>query len=58
MTGCKALLRNFLAKRNGFVSFGNNSKGYVQGSGDVSNGKITFNNVNLIENLKFNLLSV
>ena len=42
----------------GDISFGNNSKGKVLGSGVVLAGKLKFDNVNWIDNLKFNLLSV
>ena len=40
MTGCKALLKDFLAHGGGDISFGNNSKGKVLGSGDCSGWKI------------------
>ena len=42
----------------GDISFSNNSKGKVLGSGSVLAGKLKFENVNLIDNLKFNLQSV
>ena len=58
MTGCRALLLDFLAHGGGDISFGNDSKGKVLGSGTVQAGKLKFENVNLIDNLKFNLLSV
>ena len=58
MTGCKALLKNFKPQQEGSVSFGNNAKGYVLGNGTVSSGRIQFDKVNLVDNLKFNLLSV
>ena len=58
MTGNKALLKNYSTHMGGFVSFGNNEKGKVMGSGTVSNGKIQFQEVNHVDNLKFNLLSV
>ena len=40
------------------MSFGNNAKGYVLGHGTVSSGRVQFDKVNLVENLKYNLLSV
>ena len=58
MTGCKALLKDFKIHGGGDISFGNNSKGKVLGSGTVQSGNVKFENVNLIDNLKFNLLSV
>ena len=58
MTGCKALLNNYQLKRRGFVSFGNDAKGYILGSGSVTNGKIQFDGVNHVDQLKYNLLSV
>jgi hypothetical protein len=44
--------------QRGAVSFGNNAKGNILGSGNVNAGKLNFDNVNLVDNLKFNLLSV
>ena len=58
MTGCKALLKDFKIHGGGDISFGNNSKAKVLGSGTVQSGNVKFENVNLIDNLKFNLLSV
>ncbi|KAJ0632046.1 putative RNA-directed DNA polymerase [Helianthus annuus] len=58
MTGRKALLKDFKIHGGGDISFGNNSKGKVLGSGTVQSGNVKFENVNLIDNLKFNLLSV
>ena len=58
MTGCKNLINNFKFQREGSVSFGNNAKGYVLGHGTVSSGRVQFDKVNLVENLKYNLLSV
>uniref|UniRef100_A0A251VDU9 Retrovirus-related Pol polyprotein from transposon TNT 1-94-like beta-barrel domain-containing protein n=2 Tax=Helianthus annuus TaxID=4232 RepID=A0A251VDU9_HELAN len=58
MTGCRALLKDFKNHGWGDISFGNNSKGKVLGSGIVQNGNLKFENVKLIDNLKFNLLSV
>ena len=58
MTGCRTLLKDFNIHGGGDISFGNNSKGKVLGSGVVQAGKVRFENVNLIDNLKFNLLSV
>ena len=58
MTGCRALLSHFKPMSGGSVSFGNDAKGYIVGSGIVTSGNINFHDVHLVENLKFNLLSV
>ena len=58
MTGCRALLKEFNTRGGGDISFINNSKGKVLGSGVVQTGNVRFENVDLIDNLKFNLLSV
>ncbi|XP_022013902.1 uncharacterized protein LOC110913373 [Helianthus annuus] len=58
MTGCRVLFKDFKKHGGGDISFGNNSKGKVLGSRTVQAGKLKFENVNLIDNLKFNLLSV
>ncbi|KAD7477148.1 hypothetical protein E3N88_00284 [Mikania micrantha] len=58
MTGCKSILNSFIPKNGGSVSFGNNAKGWIVGSGSVLSGKLHFKDVSLVENLKFNLLSV
>ncbi|KAD6796174.1 hypothetical protein E3N88_07070 [Mikania micrantha] len=58
MTGSRSLLNNYFTGRKGFVSFGNDAKGYIIGKGMVTNGEIRFDDVNHVENLKYNLLSV
>ncbi|KAD5318235.1 hypothetical protein E3N88_18181 [Mikania micrantha] len=58
MTGSRSLLNDYFTGRKGFVSFGNDAKGYIIGKGYVSNGEIRFDDVNHVENLKYNLLSV
>ncbi|KAD3067056.1 hypothetical protein E3N88_34936 [Mikania micrantha] len=58
MTGSRSLLQNYFTGRKGFVSFGNDAKGYIIGKGMVTNGEIRFDDVNHVENLKYNLLSV
>ena len=40
------------------MSFGNNAKGYVLEHGTISSGRVQFDKVNLVENLKYNLQSV
>ncbi|KAD5960593.1 hypothetical protein E3N88_12065 [Mikania micrantha] len=58
MTGSRSLLNDYFIGRKGFVSFGNDAKGYIIGKGYVKNGEIRFDDVNHVENLKYNLLSV
>ncbi|KAD7477744.1 hypothetical protein E3N88_00880 [Mikania micrantha] len=58
MTGSRSLLHDYFTGRKGFVSFGNDAKGYIIGKGFVTNGEIRFDDVNHVENLKYNLLSV
>ncbi|KAD6454646.1 hypothetical protein E3N88_09352 [Mikania micrantha] len=58
MTGCRSILNDFIPKNGGSVSFGNNEKGWIVGSGSVLSGNLKFKDVSLVENLKFNLLSV
>ncbi|KAD3337079.1 hypothetical protein E3N88_32599 [Mikania micrantha] len=58
MTGSRSLLNDYFIGRKGFVSFGNVAKGYIIGKGYVTNGEIRFDDVNHVENLKYNLLSV
>ncbi|KAD0241433.1 hypothetical protein E3N88_44569 [Mikania micrantha] len=57
-TGSRSLLNDYFTGRKGFVSFGNDAKGYIIGKGYVTNGEIRFDDVNHVENLKYNLLSV
>ena len=54
MTGNKDMLTNIVYSNGGLVTFGDNSKGYVIGKGDVSNNGIS----NIVKNLKLNLLSI
>ncbi|KAD2805333.1 hypothetical protein E3N88_38710 [Mikania micrantha] len=58
MTGCRSILNDFIPNNGGFVSFGNNAKGWIVGSGSVSRENLKFKDVSLVENLKFNLLIV
>ena len=58
MTGYKSLLSNLKVANEGDVSFGNNSTGKIIGTGDVCANKVKFEGVKLVDNLKFNLLSV
>src|SRR3990170_5183221 len=58
MTGNKSLLSNFVAVNGAYVSFAGPKGGNITGVGDVINGKLTLQNVNYVEQLKHNLLSV
>ena len=62
MTGDKNMLTNIIYSDVGSVTFGDNSKGYIIGKGDVSNDGTTHSplitNVLLVKNLKHNLLSI
>ena len=62
MTGDKSMLTNITYSDGGSVAFGDNSKGYIIGKGDVSNygtpNLPLISNVLLVKNLKHNLLSI
>ena len=59
MTGNPDMLNDIIYKDGGLVNFGDNSKGYVIGIGNVGNSKTpTISNVLLVKNLKHNLLSI
>ena len=62
MTGDKSMLTNITYSDGGSVTFGDNSKGYIIGKGDVSNYGTSnlplISNVLLVKNLKHNLLSI
>ncbi|KAI3669032.1 hypothetical protein L6452_40251 [Arctium lappa] len=59
MTGNKSCLQNFKRIDGGHVAFGDNpSGGKISGKGIVSKGKMTFEDVYYVEQLRYNLLSV
>ncbi|KAJ9539167.1 hypothetical protein OSB04_031900 [Centaurea solstitialis] len=59
MTGIMSLLENFKRFEGGHVAFGDNPKrGKISGKGKVSKGKMTFDDVYFMEQLRYNLLSV
>ncbi|KAI3758362.1 hypothetical protein L6452_05922 [Arctium lappa] len=59
MTGNKSCLQNFKRIDGGHVAFGDNSsEGKISGKGIVSKGKMTFEDVYYVEQLRYNLLSV
>ena len=59
MTGNRKLLSNIKECERGDVTFGDNQKGRVIGIGNVSSKYDNFiENVMLVDNLKYNLISV
>ena len=59
MTSDESLFQELDRKKSGNASFGDNSKGIIRGIGTIGNNSHTqIKNVLLIENLKFNLLSI
>ncbi|KAJ9553888.1 hypothetical protein OSB04_017933 [Centaurea solstitialis] len=59
MTGIMSLLEDFKRFEGGHVAFGDNPNGCkISGKGKVSKGKMTFDDVYFVEQLKYNLLSV
>ncbi|KAI3810833.1 hypothetical protein L1987_20455 [Smallanthus sonchifolius] len=58
MTGNMALLQDVKPFRGGYVAFAGEKGGSITCQGVVSNGCVSFDNVNYFEQLKHNLLSV
>ncbi|KAJ9538248.1 hypothetical protein OSB04_030981 [Centaurea solstitialis] len=59
MTGIMSLLEDFKRFEGGHVAFGDNpTGGKTSGKGNVSKGKMTFDDVYYVEQLRYNLLSV
>ncbi|GKA02972.1 ribonuclease H-like domain-containing protein [Tanacetum coccineum] len=59
MTGNKAYLTNFEEINRGFVVFGGNSRGgKITGKGKIRIGKLDFEDVYFVKEIKFNLLSM
>ncbi|GKC89252.1 retrovirus-related pol polyprotein from transposon TNT 1-94 [Tanacetum coccineum] len=58
MTGNKSLLSTYKAYDGGNVIFGSNLKGKIIGKCTISNDSLTISNVEHVDNLAFNLLSV
>ncbi|KAI3773979.1 hypothetical protein L1987_48519 [Smallanthus sonchifolius] len=58
MTGNMALLQDVKPFRGGYVTFAGEKGGSITCQGMVSNGCVSFDNVNYCEQLKHNLLSV
>ncbi|KAI3734360.1 hypothetical protein L6452_13828 [Arctium lappa] len=59
MTGNLSCLQDFKHINGGHVAFGNNlTGGKISGKGNVTKGKMTFEDVYYVDQLKYNLLSV
>ncbi|GJX36728.1 retrovirus-related pol polyprotein from transposon TNT 1-94 [Tanacetum coccineum] len=58
MTGNKSLFSTYKAYDGGNIVFGSNLKGKIIGKGTISNDSLTISNVEHVDNLAFNLLSV
>nr|GEU76851.1 hypothetical protein [Tanacetum cinerariifolium] len=59
MTGNISYLSNFEEIKGGYVAFGGNSKGgKIIGKGKIRTGKLDFDDVYFVKDLKFNLFSV
>ncbi|GJW91392.1 ribonuclease H-like domain-containing protein [Tanacetum coccineum] len=59
MTGNKSYLTDYEEINGGFVAFGGNSKGgKITGKGKIRTGKLDFEDVYFVKELKFNLFSV
>jgi len=59
MTGDESLLTDLIMKHGGYVTYDDNNKGNIIGSGDIGvKGSLTIQNVLLVEGLKHNLLSI
>ena len=58
MTGDVSLLTEFESFSGGNVNFAGEKGGKITGRGIVSNGMITLDKVNFVEQLKHNLMSV
>ena len=58
MTGDRALLSNLVEKAGPWVTFGDDSKGFTKGYGNLEIGNVVIENISLVDGLKHNLLSV
>ena len=58
MTGDSNLLSQLVKYTGPNISFGDNSKGKSLGKVKLIHGNFTFNDVLLVENLKYNLISI
>ena len=58
MTGDRALLTNVVEKVGPVVTFGDDSKGFTTGYGNLEIGNVIIENISLVDGLKHNLLSI
>ena len=58
MTGDRSLLTDVVKSSGPRITFGDNSKGKTVGKGKIIHGNITINDVLLVENLHYNLISI
>ena len=58
MTGYRDLLSNVVEKDCLIITFGDDSKGFTMGYGNLEIENITIENISLVERLKHNLLSI
>ncbi|KAI3819600.1 hypothetical protein L1987_13441 [Smallanthus sonchifolius] len=58
MTGNVRLLEDVKQIDGGYVAFAGNKGGYITGQGTLKNDKVKFENMNYVEQLEHNLLSV
>ncbi|KAL8155032.1 hypothetical protein AgCh_000420 [Apium graveolens] len=58
MTGEKSLLTGVVEKVGPIVTFGDDSKGFTKGYGNLKIGNVIIENISLMEGLKHNLLSI
>ncbi|GJZ40885.1 retrovirus-related pol polyprotein from transposon TNT 1-94 [Tanacetum coccineum] len=58
MTGNRKIFSTYKAYNGGGVIFGSNLRGNIIGKGTISNDSLKIDNVELVDNLGFNLLSI
>ncbi|KAK2970461.1 hypothetical protein RJ640_003670 [Escallonia rubra] len=58
MTSDCSLFTHIIPKDGGLVTFGDNSNGKIIGKGKIGTGSISFDNVSLVDGLKFNLITI
>ena len=58
MTGDRRLLTDIMKSSGPRITFGDNSKGKTVGKGKIIHGNIAINDVLLVENLHYNLISI
>ncbi|GJX60920.1 copia protein [Tanacetum coccineum] len=58
MTGNRKLFSSYMAYNGGNVIFGSNLRGNIIGRGTISNDSLKIDNVEHVDNIRFNLLSI